>query len=329
MSSRRPSAIGHAPSTSVGSKFLGISEHAVSVRRLLRKCAKSDATVLITGESGVGKEVAAREIHRLSDRNKGSFLAVNCAAIPEPLIESELFGHEAGAFTDARNARRGAFQQAAGGTLLLDEIGELSLGAQPKLLRALESEVITPVGGEVPYRNGARLIASTNVVLSDLCQARGFRTDLYYRLCVLEIEIRPLRERAEDIDLLAQHFIYGCGSASSGAPQKISGCGMRLLRSHSWPGNVRELKHSILRAVALSSGGTLTADSFNLGGIPTSPELARLLSMNWRDAKLRLAEIYARTLLTRHGGSVHDAAEDAGVTVGGFYKWIRKMNIDP
>jgi two-component system, NtrC family, response regulator AtoC len=229
------------------------------VKNLVSRIAASDASVLITGESGTGKELIAKAIHEQSGR-KGPFLAINCAAVPETLLESELFGHARGAFTDARIARKGLFIEAHGGTLLLDEIGEMAPGMQAKILRALQERKVRPVGESSESPFDARIITATNRDLEAEVSARRFREDLFYRINVVRLELPPLRARGNDVLLLAQHFLAR-GAARSGRP--VSGLGSAVaekLLSYEWPGNVRELENCIERAVALASYDEITSD---------------------------------------------------------------------
>jgi two-component system NtrC family response regulator len=215
---------------------------------LIRRMSGSCAPVLILGESGTGKELAARLLHNQSDCGKGPFVAVNCAAIPAPLLESELFGHVRGSFTGATHDSKGKFEQAEGGTLFLDEVGELPLDLQPKLLRALQEQEITPVGGSVKSVN-TRIIAATNRNLEERVEQGLFRSDLYYRLAVLLLTLPALRERSEDIILLAQHFL---SRHAEGRNLQFSSEAIELLQNYSWPGNVRELENLIHRLAVLA-----------------------------------------------------------------------------
>ena len=240
--------------------LIGTSPAMKELRSLLERVAQSDATVLITGESGTGKEVVARALHRHGRPNPGPFVAVNCAAMPEPLLESELFGHVRGAFTDAKTARTGLMVQADGGTLLLDEIGEMPLGLQPKLLRALEERRVRPVGGttEVPFN--ARLIASTNRDLETAIEEGRFREDLYYRINVLNVPLPPLRSRGGDVLLLGQHFIdHFASQAKKDVKGMASGTADKLM-TYPWPGNIRELRNCMERAVALTRYDNITPE---------------------------------------------------------------------
>jgi DNA-binding NtrC family response regulator len=232
--------------------FIGQSPAFLRVQALVSRIADSEASVLITGESGTGKEVLARALHDASRRKAGPFIAVNCAAMPEALLESELFGHVKGAFTDARANRVGLFQQAEGGTLLLDEVGELPLSLQPKLLRALQERVVRPVGGDKERPFDARIIAATNRDLETAVEQARFREDLFFRLNVISVELPPLRLRGNDVLLLAQHFL---ARAAERAHKPVLGLSPRAaarLLAWTWPGNVRELQNCMERAVAFA-----------------------------------------------------------------------------
>lgn len=226
----------------------------------LSRIAESEASVLITGENGSGKELVARSLHQRSPRGGGPFVAVNCAALPETLLESELFGHERGAFTDAKAARRGLFVQADGGTFLLDEIGDFPLTLQPKLLRVLEEQSVRPLGSQDEVRFDARLLASTNRDLHSAVEAGRFREDLYFRINVIQIEVPPLRSRGTDILLLAQHFLEHYASRAGKPVAGISEPVAERLLTYPWPGNVRELRNAVERAVALTRCDKLTVE---------------------------------------------------------------------
>jgi DNA-binding NtrC family response regulator len=240
--------------------LLGASPAMRKVYDLLERIVDSDATVLITGESGTGKEVVAQALHRRGRRSQGPFVAINCAAMPEPLLESELFGHARGAFTDARAARTGLLVQANGGTLLLDEIGDMPLALQPKLLRALQERVVRPVGGdqEVPF--DVRLIATTNRDLESAIDDGRFREDLYFRINVIHVAVPPLRARGSDVLLLAQHFLLGFAAESGKHVTGLSTAAAERLMAYTWPGNVRELRNCLERAVALTQYEQITVD---------------------------------------------------------------------
>jgi two-component system NtrC family response regulator len=234
------------------SHLVGSSDAMRGVLEIVRRAAPSEATVLISGESGTGKELIARAIHQASDRRNGPFVAVNCAAIPADLLESELFGHRRGAFTGAVADRLGKFERASGGTVFLDEIGELPALLQPKLLRVLQEQEVEPVGGQ-PRRIDVRVVAATNRDLDAALAAGDFREDLYYRLAVIPVTIPPLRARPDDIPLLTRHFL-----AKHGAPElQLSDAAMTLLAGYPWPGNVRELENTVQRMIVLRRGERL------------------------------------------------------------------------
>src|SRR6266581_1125385 len=231
--------------------IIGRSEAMQNVFKLIGQLAGSDATALITGESGTGKELVARAIYHHSRRNGRSFLAINCAAIPENLLESELFGHEKGAFTGANSQRIGKFEQCDQGTIFLDEIGDMSLATQTKILRVLQSGTFERVGGNQPIRVDVRVIAATNKPLEQAVAKREFREDLFYRLNVVRIHIPPLRERKQDIRLLVNYFLK---KFATGAPKSISSDALAALEHYHWPGNVRELENVVRRALVVAKG---------------------------------------------------------------------------
>ena len=234
------------------------------IRNLVTTVAASRSTVLITGESGTGKELIARSIHYQSPRHHGPFIKVNCAALPEGLIESELFGHEKGAFTGALNRKLGKFELASGGTLLLDEIGEMQFGVQAKLLRVLQEREINKVGGDDPVEVDIRIVATTNRNLDKEVKEGKFREDLFYRLNVFRITVPPLRERKEDIEKLAEHFIKKYNEQNGFSVQNLGpGC-LEELFGYDWPGNVRELENAMERAVVLTRGGPIKKEMFAL-----------------------------------------------------------------
>jgi len=248
--------------------IIGNSQPMQQVYKMLGKVAPSDVTVLVTGESGTGKELIARAIHYNSPRLGKPFLALNCAAIPRELLESELFGHEKGAFTGATERKQGKFEQANGGTLFLDEIGDMPLELQAKLLRVLQEKEITRTGGSATIDVDVRIVAATNQELKKKVHGKEFREDLYYRLNVVPLELPPLRERREDIPLLTdyfiQHAIEELGVATKGCTEET----IKLLQGYSWPGNVRELENAIQRATLLSSDPLLTPADFPILGEP-------------------------------------------------------------
>src|SRR2546426_4196753 len=237
--------------------IVGRSEPMQNVFKLIGQLSASDATALITGESGTGKELVARAIYHHGSRADQPFLAVNCAAIPENLLESELFGHEKGAFTGAASQRIGKFEQCNHGTLFLDEIGDMSLTTQTKILRVLQSGSFERVGGNEPVQVNVRVIAATNKPLEAAVAAKQFREDLYYRLNVVRISLPPLRERADDIRLLVNYFLRKFASEQGRPPRSISAEALHLMERYPWPGNVRELENIIRRALVMAKGDTI------------------------------------------------------------------------
>jgi DNA-binding NtrC family response regulator len=247
-------------------RIIGESE---SIKRAVgetQRVAQTEATVLLLGESGTGKELFARAVHHLSPRREKPFVAINCAAIPETLIENELFGHERGAFTGAGDRRLGKFELAASGTVFLDEIGELPLAVQGKLLRAIEEKAIDRIGGRAPVPVDVRVVAATNKDLRAAVDAGEFRGDLFFRLAVFPIDIPPLRERGDDVVLLARHFAAEIGKETRGREATLSEAGVVALRGHSWPGNVRELENAIERACILADTTELHPRELGLAG---------------------------------------------------------------
>ncbi len=245
-------------------EYIGKASDMNDIRELINSVAPSRSTVLITGESGTGKELIARSIHYLSDRADGPFIKVNCAALPEGLIESELFGHEKGAFTGAMKTKAGKFELASGGTLLLDEIGEMPIGVQAKLLRVLQEKEVSKVGGDEPVNVDVRIVATTNRNLEEEIKNGEFREDLFYRINVFHIELPPLKERMEDVLLIAEHFIEKYNDENGFSVVGLSKEAEKSLLTYSWPGNIRELENSIERAVVLTKTGDINSSSLNL-----------------------------------------------------------------
>src|SRR6188474_2511649 len=245
-------------------RILGESEALKRAVGETQRVAQTEATVLLLGESGTGKELFARAVHHLSPRRDKPFVAINCAAIPETLIENELFGHERGAFTGAGDRRAGKFELAATGTVFLDEIGELPLAVQGKLLRAIEEKSIDRIGGKAPIAVDVRIVAATNKDLRTAADKGEFRSDLFFRLAVFPIDIPPLRERGDDIVLLARHFAAELGKELRGREATLSESSVQALRSHRWPGNVRELENTIERACILADSAELQPKDLGL-----------------------------------------------------------------
>lgn len=316
--------------------MLGQSPAFCSARALLRRYAASDAQILIGGETGTGKELAAREIHYASSRRGEPFVPVNCGAIQDGLIESELFGHAKGAFTDAKQAQVGLVEHAGGGTLLLDEVNSLSGKAQVTLLRFLQDSEYRPVGGTL-RTSRARAIAATNIDLAQLVVDGNFRGDLLYRLNALYIHLPPLREREGDVVLLAEHFLAAMAERTKGPPRRWSTDALQALSTHEWPGNVRELENVVLRGYTLADGETIGLEEL-LAAEPAIDESWRLSrgsqpqdSMGFRHAKALAIEAFERDYLTRvlrqALGSVTRAAELAGKERRALGKLLKKYGI--
>jgi Nif-specific regulatory protein len=273
--------------------------------------------------------VVARSIHFGSRRRKHPFIAVNCAALTETLLESELFGHEKGAFTDAHEARAGKFELAAGGTLFLDEIGDMSLSGQAKLLRVLEEKTIVRVGGSKTIHTDVRVLAATNQKLAELVRARRFREDLYFRLNVVSLELPPLRDRGEDINLLAEHFLREFSRRAGRRPPKFTAAARKRLESHTWPGNVRELRNLMERLAYLSSGDRIEPEdlAFILSPAAGTPSIIDAgLTLN--DATHHFQENYIKQTIERARGNVSQAAKNLGVHRSNLYRKMRQLGME-
>ena len=318
-------------------RIIGEDAHLRQVSQQLHRAAATDTTVLIEGESGTGKELFARALHALSPRADGPFVAINCAAIPETLLETELFGHEKGAFTGAAQRKPGRFELAHRGTLFLDEIGELPLALQAKILRALEEKSFERVGGTQSITVDVRLVAATNRNLKARVAERQFREDLYFRLSVFPIQIPPLRERADDVVILARHFVDKFSREVNKPPLMLSDTAFDELRAYPWPGNVRELQNSIERAVILCDGDTIQPRHLNLSfrqpaaPPPASPWEQIDLSGSMGEALRRVtAEVERRKMeqaLRDAGGNKPRAAELLQMTFKMFNAKQRELGI--
>jgi two-component system response regulator HydG len=295
--------------------MVGKSQPMLTLFGLLERIAQVPSPALLLGETGTGKELVARALHHTGPRAAGAFVAVNCAAIPEPLLESELFGHTRGAFTGATQTRRGLFVDADGGTLLLDEIGELSPALQARLLRVLESGEVRPLGSDAIRKVDVRIVAATHRPLSDLVHQGQFREDLYFRLKVLPIAIPPLRERGDDVCLLAEHFLAKARERIPQAKASVfSSEAMALLLAHPWPGNVRELQHLIERLVVTSDKEVIEAAAVKMMLEPPSPTLSNAHGAFAALPTLReLEQQYIDHVLERTGGNKTKAAEILGI----------------
>jgi transcriptional regulator with PAS, ATPase and Fis domain len=283
------------------------------------------ANILILGESGTGKELIARAIHFNSARARGPFITLNCAAVPGALLESELFGHVRGAFTDAKKDRRGLFLEASGGTLFLDEIGEIAINLQAKLLRAIEEKEVRPLGANKNEKVDARLISATNQDLEQRVQQGSFRQDLYYRLNVIRIELPPLRERTEDIPILADHFLRKFAAQARRTVTGIDHDALRALMSHRWPGNVRELEHTIERAVLMGKKATIGIDDLpqpivaaNHNDAPLERALAKGYTLH------QLEKEYIKRVMEDAKGNKTEAARILGVDRTTLYRKLEE-----
>jgi two-component system response regulator PilR (NtrC family) len=312
-------------------RIVGVSPVMAAVFDVIRSVAPTASTILITGESGTGKELVAKAIHTLSPRRDAPFVSVNCGALPETLLESELFGHVKGAFTDAHQNKKGLFEAAHRGTLFLDEVGETSPAMQVKLLRALQDKKVRRVGGTGEVDVDVRLVAATNRPLEQLIRERTFREDLYYRLNVIPIHIPPLRQRREDVPLLAEHFLARFGKEMGKTITKISREAMERLMSYAWPGNVRELENVVERAVALETTPAVLVERLPealLTDIHRSPEgeFSEGFSL---DNHLRIAEAtLVRQALSRAAGDRARACRLLGVTPRSLRYLIRKHGLN-
>jgi DNA-binding NtrC family response regulator len=301
------------------------------VLELVDRAASSPSTVLLTGETGTGKEVIARELHTRSGRSEEPFVAINCAAFPETLLESELFGHVKGAFTGADRAKSGLFEAALDGTLFLDEIAEMGLPLQAKLLRVLEERELRPVGGTRVVRIECRIVAATNRVLAEEVAAGHFREDLFYRLNVFPIRIPPLRERKHDILPLARHFVALHGPREGKLDCHLSLATSQLLQSYPWPGNVRELENEMLRALMMTASGELITPK------SLSPRLVEILEPvaqgarpdeTLKEALERVEAWLIRRALANNGGRKTRTARKLGLTREGLYKKLKRLGIE-
>ncbi len=307
--------------------IIASSEKMQQVLHQVALIAARDSTVCLYGESGTGKELIARAIHAASQRSQGPFVAINCGAIPEGLLENELFGHMRGAYTGADRARPGLLHQAHGGTLFLDEIGELPAALQVKFLRVLQEREFFPLGAGQPTKVDIRLIAATNQDLWSAVSSGKFREDLYYRIHVIPIFLPPLRERSEDVPLLAHHFLRQFSQETGKDMQGFSPEAMQRLLSYDWPGNVREVANVIERAVVLASDRILTPDLLLLGRQePQSPQTSLL---PFKQARAEFERSYLVQVLTATRGNVSRAAGLAGRYRAEFYKMLRKHAVDP
>ncbi|MBK5260571.1 MAG: sigma-54-dependent Fis family transcriptional regulator [Thermoanaerobaculia bacterium] len=302
--------------------LIGESEPMKKLEQQIRSAAPSGSRVMITGENGSGKEIVARSLHRMSLRADQAFVDVNCAAIPEELIESELFGHRKGAFTGAIEDRKGKFELADGGTLFLDEIGDMSLKTQAKVLRVLQEQTFQRVGAQQSITVDVRVIAATNKNLESEIAAGGFRSDLFYRLNVIPIEVPPLRTRGNDIPLLADYFLRRFAAETGSRRKRLSAGASSKLRAYHWPGNVRELRNVMERLAILLPADVIEAEDVQLGAaIEAPPVIAANLPL--KEARDEFEKQYILTRLREHAGNVSRTADALGVERSNLY---RKLN---
>jgi len=299
----------------------GASPTMINVLNIVHKVAATDANVLITGENGTGKELVALEIHNLSKRAGELMISVDMGSIPETLFESELFGHVKGAFTDAREDRKGKFELASGGTLFLDEIGNLPLYSQSKLLNVLQSRKISRVGSNRQIPVDIRLICATNCNLAEMASENKFREDLLYRINTIVIEVPPLRDRVDDIPILANHFLRAYCEKYNRSPMRINTHALEKLANYSWPGNVRELQHSIEKAVIMSDSAVL---------LPSDFEFKPQVSRNSPQHEMTLEEMEKKLIiesLKRNANNLSVVASKLGITRQTLYNKMRKYNL--
>ncbi len=310
-------------------KLIGESQAMEDLRTTVQRVANTNLAILILGENGTGKEVISQAVHYLSDRRHEPFVAVNCAALTETLLESELFGHEKGAFTDAHEARAGKFELASGGTLFLDEIGDLSLGGQAKLLRVLEEKIVVRVGGSAPIHTDTRVVAATNQELALMVREKRFREDLYFRLNVVALELPPLRNRGGDIQLLAEHFLGEfCMKARRPVP-KFTPEAKKRLREHNWPGNVRELRNLMERLAYLTQGDKIDAGdlAFILAPEKESPDMVPL-DLTLTTGTNQFQSEYIKKHIESSGGNISDAARRLGLHRSNLYRKMRQLDMN-
>ncbi|MGH7596384.1 MAG: sigma-54 interaction domain-containing protein [bacterium] len=319
-------------------KLVGDAPTFLNSIRHLPDMAKSEASVLITGETGTGKELVARAIHYLSSRVGSPFISVHCGSLPDTLLESELFGHERGAFTDAHTQRHGLITQAEKGTLFLDEVETMTLKAQVALLRVLQDKKFRPLGSSREQQADIRVVAATNAPLEQLVQAGTFRADLYYRLCVFSVHLPPLRERKEDMIALACHFLKQHASREAGPELQLSPDAHEALLAYDWPGNVRELESAIIRGIHLSRSNLIEVKDL---GIPAATEsqpdlpvtIVSTEACSFKVMKQKMIETFEREYLNRlmrqHQGNISQAALAAGKERRELGKLLTKYQIDP
>lgn len=302
--------------------MLGSSAQMHGVFAFIRKVAPTSAPVLLLGESGTGKEMAALAIHRRSARKTGKFIPINCSAIPENLMESELFGHEKGAFTGATSQRAGLIESAAGGTLFLDEIGDVPPAIQVKLLRFLQEQTFQRVGGRQEIKVDTRVIAATNADLKQLIANGKFREDLYFRLAVVVINLPPLRERGDDVAVVASEFLHRFAAQNGKTGVSFAPDALRAVNCHSWPGNIRELQNRVQRAVIMADRKRITASDLELGDAADAGTTSTL-----KEARENIEREMVQQALKRHGGKITSAAAELGISRPTLYELMEKLGV--
>jgi two-component system, NtrC family, nitrogen regulation response regulator NtrX len=308
--------------------LLGETPSMVKLRQEIARVAPTDARVLITGDNGTGKELVARALHRLSLRKRAPLVEVNCAAIPEELIESELFGHVRGSFTGASAERAGKFEEADAATLFLDEVGDMSAKTQAKVLRALQDGRFTRVGGTKMIESDTRVISATNKNLPEEIRQGRFREDLYFRLAVVPLTVPPLRERADDVPLLANYFLHECAAKSGKRPKAFSDVALKKLRGYVWPGNVRELKNLVERLFIMSPGDTIDARDLPAEIVETGAMAIPEHFSSLRQARDDFERRFILSALRRNRGNVSRTAEELGIERSNFYRKLKGYGID-
>ncbi len=309
--------------------FVGCHPRLMQVLHQIPRVARSDAPVLLTGETGTGKELCARALHHLSPRRAGPFVAVECGALPEHLVENELFGHSRGAFTDAHSEQKGLVAMADGGTLFLDEVDSLSLAAQAKLLRFLQERTFKPLGADRFARSNVRMVAATNRDLEQWIREQRFRSDLYFRINVLRLELPALRDRRSDIPLLAKHFLESPAEETETYTKSLSASALRALEQHDWPGNVRELFNVLERAKINAPRRTILPVHL---GIAFRPRHSNDTPIRFKEARARALEGFERSyvvqMLRKHQGNITRGAREAGKDRRAFGRLVKKYSID-
>ena len=303
--------------------IIGKSRAMEQVFQTIEKVAKTEANILITGENGTGKELVARALHRRSNRSENAFITVDMGALPESLFESELFGHEKGAFTDAKELRAGRFEIATGGTLFLDEIGNLPVQLQPKILSALQTREIRRIGSNKITRIDIRLICATNVSIGEMVENKEFRQDLLYRINTIEIKLPPLRERAEDIPLLSEHFLKQYRTKYKKGITGIMDQAIEHLKEYHWPGNIRELEHAIERAVIMTDEKQLQKGDFLLTSVSGKDHQLPVAGLNLEEVE----KAVIRKAMNKHSGNISHAADELGLTRASLYRRLEKYGL--